>query len=819
MGVSGIHSFRRIRETREAARVASEPRILIALGVSALAVLAAAVAAVGPAHEESAEYAWPPAISPVQAPRDGWYAPLPLLNGVPASIDVRLPCHLSPPLRADGSATVLATARRPRAAEALWIVQEATTLRIQVGVSEIAAVPWPASCPLRVEVADGEIRLPTEVTGLRTGTLDDMPIVTGLFTNLDLRSGEPPRAVVRTRAYATSWSARQFVAASAAAVLAGLVFFLLIGSGRRLRPLGSLRRGLQSAWGARDASDAVVVGALLVWWIVGPTFWDDGWYWTEHRAFDEIGEFSLYYNSWGLSVPLGFWLEWLRHWVIGSTTDLVVMRLPSLLTVLLTWFICRWCLRSIVPGPPASVVRWTLAGVFLVGATSWGMTLRMEPVVSLLAVTTLAAVIRFSQAPGLLPLTIAVPAVVLAMATHTTGIVAVAPLLAAARPVLSWLREEGRSVAFSLGALLLAGLGLALILFTLDADLATRLGNAQVLREAETHSYPWWREYVRYTSFDALGGGTTIRRLSLLLLLLTVVVFLTRRRPDRTGVSALPARSVAVALVLLAFIPSKWPWHFGAFVGIGAVAAVAEVARLVRARTEQGRLDLRFIATMAVLPGVALLAWTAPGRWGAASVLQSASARDGFNAYTWLAVLALVAVVAVVDRAQRRRRNAPLGEQLSTITGWSITTVSFAAVGVTVAILMIDAAISSWSPTRQNLAALVRRETCSFAEELGSVGDISGRIANPESRTLVVAPLATYLPCATAPAIDGGVAEVPSLIIFYLRSWPLDQTHSPFAAVPELYELRRIAQGPEGIRVMSVNRRIPGFARADAVRR
>ena len=802
-----------------ATRVSAAPRSVVAVCAGGLAVLAAAVAAVGPAKGESAQYIWPPPVQAAEAPSKGWYAPLPLLNRVPSSIEVSLPCGLSRPLRSEGPVTVLATARRPRATEALQITQEGRVLRIGVGKSQIGSVPWPASCPLAIEVADGEVRLPSGRTKLRTETLDDMPIVTGLFTNLDLRSGKPPEVSLRTRAFGTSWSARQFVAAGAAAVLAALALFLLIGSRRRLRPLGSLRRGLQSAWAARDASDGVVVGALLVWWIVGPTFWDDGWYWTEHRAFEEFGEFSLYFNSWGLSVPLGFWLEWLRHWVIGSTSDLVVMRLPSLLAVLLTWFICRWCLRGVSPGPPGSVVRWTLAGVFLVGATSWGMTLRMEPVVSLLAVTTLAAMIRFSLAPGLLPLTIAVPAVALALTAHTTGIVAVAPILAASPAVVSWLRNGGRSAVLSLGALLLVGLALALMLFTLDADLTTRLGNAQVLREAETHSYPWWREYVRYTSFDALGGGTTIRRLSLLLLLLTVAVFVARRRPDRTGVSALPARSVAVALVLLAFIPSKWPWHFGAFVGIGAVAAAAEVARLVRTRTEQGRLDLRFIAAMVVLPGVALLAWTAPGRWGAASVLENATARDGFNAYTWLAVLAVVVAVAVVDRTRRRKRQLPVNEELSTITGWSIAFVSFAAVGVTVAILVADATISSWSPARQNVAALAGGETCGFADELRGTDDLTARISERGSPTLVVAPLATYLPCATAPAIDGGVAEVPSLMIFYLRSWPLDQTHSPFAAVPELYELRQIARGPEGIRVMSVNPRIPGFERADAISR
>ncbi len=817
MGISGIHSFRRTREPREADRVSVAPRSVVAVCAGGLAVLAATVAAVGPAKGESAAYIWPPPVQAAETPSKGWYAPLPLLNRVPSSIEVNLPCGLSRPLRSEGPVTVLATARRPRATGALQITQEGRILRIAVGRSQIGSVPWPASCPLDIEVADGEVRLPSGRTKLRTETLDDMPIVTGLFTNLDLRSGKPPEASVRTRAFGTSWSARQFVAASAAAVLAGLVFFLLIARGRRLQPLGSLRRGLQSAWEARDASDAVVVGVLLVWWIVGPTFWDDSWYWTEHRAFGDMGEFSLYYNSWGLSVPLGFWIEWLRDWVIGSTSDLVLMRLPSLFAVLLAWFVCRWCLRSVVPGPPAPVVRWTLAGAFLVSATSWNMTLRIEPFVSLLVVTALAAMIRFARAPGLLPSTVAVLAAVLAVTAHPTGILVAAPLLASAKPVFVWLRSAERSVALALGALLLAALALVLVFFTLDADLATRLGDARALREVETHDFPFWREYVRYQTFDALGGGTTIRRLSLMLLLLTVVFFLTRRRPDRTGVSALPARSVAVALLLLAFVPSKWPWHFGAFVGIGALAAGAEVARLVRERPRPGRLDLRFIATIAVVTTVVLFVWSAPGNWATAAVLQSATWREGFNTYTWLAVLGLVVLVAVVDRARRKRRKLPANEQLSRITGWAIVLVSFAAVGVTVAILAIDAAISSWSPARQNLAALVGGETCGFASELRGDRDLTAQITDPASPTLAVPPLTAYLPCATSPAIDGGVVKIPRLVLLYLRMWPLDRTHSPFGAVLDLYALQEIARGPESTRVFTVDRRIPGFARADAI--
>ncbi len=788
-------------------------RGLVAFCAGTLALTAAVVAAVGPARAESAEYVWPPAIRSGQPPSAGWYAPLPLLNRVPASIDVRLPCGLSRPLRRVAPATVLSTARSPWASEALNVTKEGKTLHVRVGASEIAAVPWPDSCPLHIEVAGGEVRLPSGETKLRTGTLEDMPNVTGLFTNLDLRSGEPPTAVIRTRTYATSWTTRQFLAAGLAVALASLTLFLLAFRGQPIRTLQSVRRWPRAAWEARDATDAVVVGALVVWWIVAPSSPDDSWFWGEHWAFDDIGEFSLYYRVWGLSVPLGYWIEWPRHWVIGSTSDLVFMRLPGLFAVLLMWAVCRWCMRSVAPGPRASVVRWTLAGAFLVGATGWSMTLRMEPYVALLAVVTAGAMIRFSQAPGPGPLALAVPAVALALTAHTTGIVALAPLVASARPLITWLREGGRLVALALGGLTLAGLALTLVLFTLDADVASRLEDSRAWREIGSHDFPWWREYVRYTIFDLIGGGTTTRRLSLMLLLLTVVVYLTRVRPDRTRVSALPARTVLVALLLLAFVPSKWPWHFGAFVGIGALGVTAEVARLARERPQPGRLDIRSIAATAVLPAVVLV------DWAYASPLPNATWKDALGTYTWLAVLALVVMVAAVDRARRKRQKLPGDDRLSAITGWAIVLVSFLAVGVTVANLAIDATISSWSPTQQNLAALVGDETCGFASELRGDGDLTGRIADPDSPTLAVPPLTTYLPCARTPALAGGVVEIPSLALLNSGWWPLDKTDSPFAAVLDLYTLQEIARGPESTRVFSVDRRIPAYARADALRR
>ncbi len=639
-----------------------------------------------------------------------------------------------------------------------------------------------------------------------------MPILTGLFTGLDIRAGEPPQVVVRTRDYATSWTARQFVAGGLAVALVCAVLILLARP-RRRRLLASLRRGIRSAWAARDRTDAAVVGVLLVWWIVAPTLFDDGWLWVQLRAFDDLGKPDFYYDMWGVGLPLGYWIEWLRHWVIGSTSDLVFMRLPTVLALLGSWMLCRWCLHRVVSGPALASVRWTLAGAFLVGATAWGMTIRLEPFVSVLVLVSLAAMISFALAPRLAPLTIAVPATVLAATAHPVGLVAAAPLLAGTPKIAGWLRRGGRRHLLAFGALLLAGLALALVLSALDADLATRLADARVAREGDFHAEPWWHEYVRYTNFDAWGGGTAIRRLSLALLLLSVVAWLSRRRAAATGVLVLPARSVAVALVLLAFVPSKWPWHFGALAAMGAVAAAAEVARLVREREEPGWQTIRPLFALAAIGVVTFWLWRAPSGWGRLD-LQETSWRSGFSLLSFLLLTSILVMAAVVSVRAGREHGV-----LEGIVGRSIAIVSFAVVGLTAVILIRDAAVTAWSPARQNLEALAGRSSCGLAHQLRGERNVSRLLADPETPTYLEPPVALYFPCATTPTIDGGLVEVPGLVVVQSRRrLLLDKRGNPFAAVSDLYRLRGIAHGPGGVEVLSVADGIPGFVRVDADR-
>ena len=158
----------------------------------------------------------------------------------------------------------------------------------------------------------------------------------------------------------------------------------------------------------------------------------------------------------------------------------------------------------VVGGASPPGIRWVLAGAFLIAATSWGMTLRLEPFVALLAVACLAAMVSFMREPRITPLAVAMPAAVLATTAHPAGLVAASPVLASAPAVARWLSADGRSRVLALAALLGAAFALTLVVYTLDADLQSRLADGRLLREGE-YFYEPWQEYIRYLDFDRRG--------------------------------------------------------------------------------------------------------------------------------------------------------------------------------------------------------------------------------------------------------------------------------------------------------------------------
>ena len=337
------------------------------------------------------------------------------------------------------------------------------------------------------------------------------------------------------------------------------------------------------------------------------------------------------------------------------------------------------------------------------------------------------------------------------------------------------------------------------MLLSIDADLGIRLADARAVRSTEFANEPWWREYIRYVDWNDAGGQTAIRRLSVGLLLLAVFAWLTHRRGVVTGVLSLPAASVAGALVLLAFVPSKWQWHFGAVSALAAVAVAAEAARILREHNSVPRWSA-FRATL-VLGFVGLMAiwsWAAPPGWLSRFDLQQGSWSTAFNGYSLLAIAAISAIAMALSLRTGLGRGG-----LEASVGWVVAIVTLAVVGLTSAMLVRDAAATAWSPARQNLEALAGRRGCGLASQLPREIPSLDLLADRKTPVFLDPWVALYFPCATIPRLEYGLITVPRLIVFRPYPWQgdqeppwlLEQNQFTFAAVSDLYRLTNAARG------------------------
>src|SRR5262249_42412344 len=200
-----------------------------------------------------------------------------------------------------------------------------------------------------------------------------------------------------------------------------------------------------------------VLAAVGGWWIVGPAFIDDGWARVRQQNYAVSGSFIEYFAGWGGILPGEYWLDWLEHFLVRSTGSVPLLRLIPLLAGIAGWVVCRRALaRATGARLPRHVALWTMGFVYLVAFCAWGMTLRPEPVVAVFAVGSLLGVLHFLERPSVGPLAVVGVLAALALTAHPTGIVALAPPLAAGPSILAWARDGGRTLWLTLSAVFLA---------------------------------------------------------------------------------------------------------------------------------------------------------------------------------------------------------------------------------------------------------------------------------------------------------------------------------------------------------------------------
>jgi arabinosyltransferase C len=548
------------------------------------------------------------------------------------------------------------------------------------------------------------------------------------------------------------------------------------------------------------AVDQYVVGAtLLLWWIVGPTFFDDGWVFARVLNFPGDHVFANYYGTFNAALPTGFLYEFGLSLLARVTDSLLWLRMPALVLGFGAWLLIRRAMRELgghVGRPLRRSATLAAAGLFLATWLSWGNTLRAEPIVAFLIAASIWATVRFVVTQDGKYLLIAGVVSAASISTHPSGIIVVAPLLAALPSLVRWIRTGSQEFGWSLAACL-TGLGvLALSLFFVGDAEFWNASRSEFLA-ADAYSTGFGGELGRYGDLFTIRYSSGLRRLSVLLMASPLIMFSLRPRSSRRPSDSLPAVALLLALLLLFLTPSKWIWHFGAIAPL-AVAAVGFEAQSWLAR-DSGRPGRPFRDSIVALVGVMApsVAWMSGFDWETIEIGQLGQPESNLlgTAISDPRVLTAVALVVgpFVHRLIRRRADA---RSLGVVEAVSHSALPVAAtVGVVLALFVFASdALNrwpAWSLPAQNLG-IVRSGDCGLADELMVAADElqlpsarSARsirqLAEDRGGKVLIAPqLRMFFPCLRQPEIVGGLAELPTIVVASAR-WPLVAPGSPHA--------------------------------------
>lgn len=581
-----------------------------------LAALCAVLAPLLPVREDRATLDWPqPQSVNVDAP---------LVSYVPLDLTVSIPCAA---FRELPSGTVVSTvpADAPGAsAKGLLakVTDEAGARRVSVLQRDIPLLSAPIAeiggCTA-LTVNSTASATDTEFTGVARadGTPfrnsvggDIRPQVVGVYTDLDRSQLADARLHANIDSRFSSTPSPLKLAAIIAAVvltLVALVCLHLIDTADGRRP----RRFLPAHWWRFKIADAVVLGTLLLWHVIGANTSDDGYILNMARASRHSGYMANYYRWFGVAeAPFGWPYEVLA-WMTRISDASWWMRLPSLLAGIVCWLVIS---REVLPRLGArvrrdSIARWTAGLVFLVAWLPYDNGLRPEPLIALGALLTWCSIERAIATGRLLPAAIAVLIAAFSLAAGPTGLICIAALIAGSRPVLQLIikRARGRmdsddatpdkragrgtfaSSILRYGALLAPGVAagtLVLVVVFADQTLASVMEATRV-RKIIGPNVAWFDERTRWDSLLMLSpDGSLARRFGILgmLLCLGVCVLVMLRKSGRIpgtsrGPSARILGIVFMSLLLMMFTPTKWTHHFGVYAGLaGSLAALTAVA-------------------------------------------------------------------------------------------------------------------------------------------------------------------------------------------------------------------------------------------------
>nr|WP_245717821.1 arabinosyltransferase domain-containing protein [Nocardia miyunensis] len=578
-----------------------------------LAVLLAVITPLLPVRQDRATLDWPqPQSVDVNAP---------LVSYTPIELHLSLPCSV---LRELPSGTVLSTvpveASKASAKGLLVRVsdQPGTGRTLSVLQREIPVL----SAPVAEVAGCGEFTLDSTVAGT-TATLtgvhrkdgtpftntvagDVRPQVVGVFTDLTrAQLGDAHLHADIDARFSSSPTVLKTLATVGAVLftIIALIALHLIDTADGRRP----RRFLPAHWWRFTLADAVVLGTLVLWHIIGANTSDDGYILNMARTAGHSGYMSNYYRWFGVAeAPFGWPYEVLA-WMTRISDSSPWMRLPALLAGILCWLVIS---REVLPRLGARVRRdrvalWTGGLIFLAAWLPYDNGLRPEPLIALGALLTWASIERAIATGRLLPAAIGVLIAAFSLAAGPTGLICIAAMIAGSRPVLQIIIKRARhgsgrevsdakrggigSVILRYGSVLAPGVAagtLVLVVVFADQTLAAVMEATRV-RTIIGPNAAWFDERTRWDALLSLSpDGSLSRRFGILgiLLCLAVCVLVMLRKNGRIpgtsrGPSARIQGIVFMSLLLMMFTPTKWTHHFGVYAGLaGSMAALTAVA-------------------------------------------------------------------------------------------------------------------------------------------------------------------------------------------------------------------------------------------------
>jgi arabinosyltransferase A len=546
-----------------------------------------------PVRQTTATIAWPQAVG-----SDGLITDVtaPLVSGAPLALDASIPCLAVATLPETGGLvfSTIPSGGIDASRYGLFVRANADTVVVAFRDSVAAVAPRPAvesgACStLHLWANAGSVG--ADFVGIpgATGTvpIEKKPQVVGVFTELRVaaQNGLSARIDVDTR-FITAPTVLKTVLMTLGvlATLASVVALAMLDRRAGRRVPHAWRRFWRAGL-ATWLADAVVVGTLVLWHVIGAISSDDGYNLAIARVSADAGYIGNYYRYFGAAeAPFDWYQSVLAHLAAISTAG-VWMRLPALLAGIATWvLLSRWVIPRL--GRRLALNRvavWTAGAVFLASWLPFNNGLRPEPLIAFGALLTWALMEYAIGTRRLWPACAALVAAAFSVTLAPQGIIALAPLLVGARAVAIIIqRRRGTDGLLSALAALAASAALIFVIVFRDQTLAT-VAEAARIKYSVGPTIPWYQDFLRYyflTVEDSVDGSLS-RRFSVLILLLCLFGMLAvlLRRGGLPGMATGPVwrliGATAVGLLLLTFTPTKWAVQFGVFAGIGgALGAV-----------------------------------------------------------------------------------------------------------------------------------------------------------------------------------------------------------------------------------------------------